>query len=158
MTNTRAIRPPVSQILDEFFSDYKHVATPVERRRIALVRRDLIANLDAEGWRVLDDSQTAIFDVERHLKATGAFIRVAHAPELFSALAHYASPVHSQVGIDQRVAQLDVIEALVRMLWKSGYLLGKSVCAHCKRELDTDIRKGRDLVREARAREQILAR
>ena len=158
MTNTRAIRPPVSQILDEFFSDYKHVATPVERRRISLVRKDLIANLDTEGWRVLDDSQTAIFDVEKQLRAPGAFTRVAHAPELFSALAHYASPVHAQVGIDQRVAQLDVIEALVRMLWKGGYLLGNSVCAHCKAELEADVRKARELVREAKAREQVLTR
>ncbi len=158
MTNTRAVRPPVSLILEEFFSDYKHVATPIERRRITLVRKDLTANLDDEGWRVLDDSQTAIFDVEKQLRPTGAFTRVAHAPELYSALAHYASPVHAQIGIDQRMAQLDVIEALTRVLWKGGYLSGQSVCAHCKLELEADVRKARELVREAKAREQILAR
>ena len=158
MTNTRSVRPSVAIILDEFFSDYKHVATDRERRRISLVRKDLTGHLDEEGWRVLDDSQTAIFDAERELRATGAFTRVAHAPELFSALAHYASPVHAQVGIDQRAVQLDVIEALERQLWKGGYLDGRSVCAHCKVELEADIRNGRKLVREARAREQILAR
>jgi hypothetical protein len=158
MTNTYALRPSVSLLLEKFFSDYKRTASAIERRRISLVRADLTANLDAEGWRVLDDSQTAIFDAERQLRASGAFTRVAHAPELFSALAHYATMVHAQVGIDQRGIQLDVIEALTRWLWKNGYLVGGSVCAHCKAELDADLRKGRKLVGEARAREQILAR
>jgi hypothetical protein len=158
MTNTRAITPPVSLILEEFFSDYTHLATAVERQRTALVRKDLTANLDAEGWRVLDGSQTAIFDVERQLRETGAFTRVALAPELYSALAHYASPVHAQVGIEQRATQLDVIEALIRMLWKGGYVSGRAVCAHCKAELEADLRKARQLVREARARELVWAR
>jgi hypothetical protein len=158
MTNTYALRPPVSLILEEFFANYRHVAPDVERRRISLVREDFTAYLDIEGWRVLDDAQTAIFDAESQLRATGAFTRIAHAPELFSALAHYASPVHAQVGIDQRSVQLDVIEALVRRLWKGGYLVGGSVCHHCKAELESDIRNGRKLVREARAREQILGR
>ena len=158
MTNTQAVRPPVSLILEQFFSDYKHVATPVERRRIALVRKDLTAHLDEEGWRVLDDSQTAIFDVEKQIGARGAFTRVAHAPELYSALAHYATPVHAQIGIEQRAIQLDVIESLTRMLWKGGFLAGPGVCAHCKSELEADIRKGRELVREAKSREQVLKR
>jgi hypothetical protein len=158
MTNTRTLRPPVSLILEKFFSDYKHVATPIERRRIAVVRKDFVANLDAEGWRVLDDTQTAIFDAEYELRPTGAFTRIAHAPELFSALAHYATPVHAQLGIDQRATQLDVIEALFRMLWKNGYVSGRSACAHCKAELEADIRKGRELLREAREREKILTR
>jgi hypothetical protein len=158
MTNTYALRPSVLVILEEFFSDYKRTATTIERRRISLVREDLTSNLDAEGWRVLDDSQSVIFDAEIQLRAKGAFTRVAHAPELFSALAHYATPVHAQVGIDQRAAQLDVIEALTRRMWKVGYLVGGSVCAHCKAELDADLRNGRKLLREAREREQILAR
>lgn len=157
MTNTPTPNPPISAVLDEFFSSYLVNADDETRRRIALVRQDLLSHMDEEGWRVLDAGETAVLESEEQFGRKGFFARAARASNLFCILEHYLQPVHAQVGIEQRSTQLAVVAALAEKLVRDRIATADSVARVCRLEFDLALRQGRSDVNAARVRERKLA-
>jgi hypothetical protein len=148
--------PSISDLLDVFFAGFQPDADGLSRRRIAIIREDLMDHMDGEGWRVLDPAQTVLLETERQFRPTGAFSRSARASDLFCVLEHYLTPQHAQAGIDQRATQLDVVDALVTKLWRDKLISISTVSRGCRTEYDVALKQGRSLVNEARRREALL--
>ena len=157
MTNRPLFDPSVSALFDDFFSTFQSTADSEVKRRIGLVRRDLMDHMDEEGWRVLDPAQTVLLKTEQQFRSKGAFARSAHASDLFCILEHYLDPVHAQVGIEQRATQLDVVQALCDRLWSARLISTAMVRRQCRIEFETAMRRGRSQVAEARHREVRLS-
>jgi hypothetical protein len=156
MTKTPVINPSISTVLDDFFASYKPAASATLRKRIDLVRSDLLEHLELEGPRVLTTGQLAILGTEKQFNPEGAFARTMHPSDLYYALEHYLIPAHAQSGLEQRELQLDVVAALATKLWTERLISTNSVSECCIIEFDLAMSRARALVSSAKTRERSL--
>jgi hypothetical protein len=156
MTKTRVFDPTIDSFLEGFFGSLTGDMDLETRQRTAEIRKDLMEHMDAEGWRVLNPPQTVLLEAEREFRPDGAFARTAHVSDLFCILEHYLDPVHAQLGIEQRQAQLDVVKAIAETLWTGRYISFRTVSTRCRVEFDVAMKRGRELVDQARARERAM--
>jgi hypothetical protein len=156
MTKITVIHPPINIVLDDFFTSYKPAATSALRRRIELVRSDLLTHLELEGPRILTAGQLALLATEKQFNPDGAFARTGHADDLYYALEHYLIPAHAQAGLDQRELQLDVVAALAAKLWAERLISLDTVSECCVIEFELAMKAARALVSDARLRERTL--
>jgi len=149
MTTTRAISPPISAILEEFFASYLPGASGVVRARIDAVRTDLETHLEVEGPRILTPAQRAILSTEKQFAPASAFVRTMHADDLYYALQHYLEPVHAMAGTELHTAQLDVVAALAASLWNQRLLSERNVSECTVIEFEIALTRARDLLKKA---------
>jgi hypothetical protein len=155
MTPTPFYAPSISSVIESFFADYSPSDEPIVRRRVTLVKQDLLDHMDKEGWRVLTPTQSALFQ-DKQFNSKGTFARLAPAPALFCILEHYLNPVHALVGIDQRQVQLDVVEALADQLWTDEHISQQTVKKRCRVEFAKAMKDARELLTTAQRREKVL--
>jgi hypothetical protein len=151
MTKTRVFSPSITDLLDEFFAGYQENAPAAVHARTTTVRADLEQHLELEGPRILTTGQLAILTTEKQFNPEGAFARTMHADDLYYALQRYLDPAHALDGLAERETQLDVIAALAASLWSRRLLSDRNVSECTVMEFDIALKRGRDLVKAARA-------
>jgi hypothetical protein len=144
MTKAPALKPTISDLLDDFFVGYQPNAAVSVQARIDTVRRDLEQHLDLEGPRILTTGQLAILKTEKQFDPVGAFARTMHADDLYYALERYLQPVHAFEETSLRETQLDVVAALAESLWRSRFISAHNVSECTVIELEIALKRGRD--------------